>query len=74
MLPYVHGESLVTVHADDLRQIKSAVAWAVTNHMKIVIASGRDAWLAADLLATNKIPVIYENSQAQPPLSSKISR
>ena len=66
MLPYVRGELPVTVHANELRQIKSAVAWAVTNHFKIIIAGGRDAWRMADLLATNHIPVIYEYAQSQP--------
>lgn len=66
MLPYIHGERPLTVHADELRQIKSAVAWAVTNHFQIILAGGRDAWLAAELLATNHIPVIYEHAQAMP--------
>jgi imidazolonepropionase-like amidohydrolase len=66
MLPYVRGELPVTVHANELRQIKSAVAWAVTNRFKIIIAGGRDAWRVADLLATNHIPVIYESAQSQP--------
>jgi imidazolonepropionase-like amidohydrolase len=66
MLPHVHGELPLTVHADELRQIKSAVAWAVTNHFHIILAGGRDAWLAAELLATNHIPVIYEHAQAMP--------
>jgi imidazolonepropionase-like amidohydrolase len=66
MLPYVRGELPLTIHADELRQIKSAVAWAVTNHFKISLAGGRDAWLCASLLATNHIPVIYEYAQATP--------
>jgi len=59
MLPYTRGELPIMVHADEIRQIKSAVQWAGTNHYKIIIAGGRDAWMAAELLATNKIPVIY---------------
>jgi imidazolonepropionase-like amidohydrolase len=66
MRPYVRGELPLTIHADDLRQIRSAVNWAGTNHLKMILAGGRDAWLAADLLATNHIPVIYEYAQAQP--------
>lgn len=66
MLPYVRGELPLTIHADELRQIKSAVAWAVTNHFKIIIAGGRNAWLCAGLLATNHIPVIYEYAQSTP--------
>ena len=59
MLPYIRGELPITIHADEIRQIKSAVQWAVSNHFNIILAGGRDAWLAASLLASNKIPVIY---------------
>ena len=59
MPPVVRGEIPILVHAAELRQIKSAVAWAQTNKYKIVIVDGRDAWRAAALLATNQIPVIY---------------
>jgi len=60
MLPVVRGQIPIMVHASDIRQIKAAVAWAQTNDYKIVIVGGRDAWKAADLLASRKIPVVYE--------------
>jgi len=60
MLPYVRGARPVMVHADDERQIKSAVQWAAANSFKIIVAGARDAWKVAGLLATNKIPVIFE--------------
>jgi imidazolonepropionase-like amidohydrolase len=60
MLPYVRGERPVMVHADDVRQIKTAVKWAETNSWKIILAGAKDAWQLADLLADRKIPVIYE--------------
>jgi imidazolonepropionase-like amidohydrolase len=66
MLPFVRGELPLMIHADEVRQIKSAVNWAVTNQLKTVIAGGRDAWMIAELLATNKIPVIYEHVFSQP--------
>jgi imidazolonepropionase-like amidohydrolase len=66
MLPAVRGEIPLMVHAEDLRDIKAAVNWAKTNDFKIILVGGRDAWLAADLLATNKIPVIYECTFNQP--------
>jgi imidazolonepropionase-like amidohydrolase len=66
MLSCVRGEIPITVHADEVRQIKAAIAWAATNHYKIILAGGRDAWMAAELLATNKIPVIYGDTFARP--------
>jgi imidazolonepropionase-like amidohydrolase len=65
MLPYVRGDLPLTIHANGLREIKSAVAWAATNHFNIILAGGRDAWRCAGLLATNHVPVIYEFSQGQ---------
>jgi hypothetical protein len=66
MVPFVRGELPLMIHADEVRQIKSAVNWAATNQFKAVIAGGRDAWMIADLLATNKISVIYEHVFSQP--------
>lgn len=66
MLPVVRGEVPVTVHADDVRQIASAVKWAETNHYTITLADARDAWMLADLLASNKISVIYGRTYTQP--------
>ena len=66
MLPYVRGQLPVVVHADELRQIKSAVTWASTNGYKIILAGGRDAWRMADLLAAKKVPVIYTGTFTQP--------
>ena len=59
MLPYVRGELPVVIHADEIRQINTALAWAGTNSYKLILAGARDAWMAADLLAAKKIPVVY---------------
>lgn len=66
MLPVARGDVPLMVHANDLRQIKAAARWAQTNDYKITIVGGRDARLAADLLAARKIPVIYEVTFDQP--------
>jgi len=66
MLPFVRGEAPLFIHADELRQIKSAVAWATTRGYRMVLVEARDAWRAADLLAEKKIPVIYEAVFALP--------
>jgi imidazolonepropionase-like amidohydrolase len=50
----------VVVKADDVRQIRAAVAWARTNQLRLVIAGGRDAAQVASLLASNQVPVIFE--------------
>ncbi len=61
MQPFVRGELPIVIHADEVRQIRAAVSWATTNQFKVILAGGRDAWMLADLLATNRIPVIYES-------------
>ncbi len=66
MLPYVRGESPIVVHADEVRQIRSAVRWAATNHFRILLAGGRDAAMVAGLLASNNVPVIFEDIFAMP--------
>lgn len=66
MLPYVRGELPITVHADEIRQIRAAIQWADTNHHKIILADARDAWMAADLLAAKKVSVVYGHAYTQP--------
>jgi imidazolonepropionase-like amidohydrolase len=70
MLPYVRGELPVMVHADEIRQIRAAALWAGTNQFKIVLVGARDAWKAADLLASKKIPVVYSDTFTLPPRDS----
>ena len=66
MLPVVRGEIPVTIHADDVRQIRAAVSWATTNNVKMILVGGLDAWRVADLLATNRVPVIFSHVFTQP--------
>jgi imidazolonepropionase-like amidohydrolase len=66
MLPYVSGELPIMIHADEIRQIEAAVNWAKTNQFKVILAGARDAWMTAEFLATNKIPVLYEHVFTQP--------
>jgi imidazolonepropionase-like amidohydrolase len=66
MLPVVRGELPLTIHAEEARQIRAALKWAETNHFKVALAGARDSWKVADLLATNKVPVIYDNVFTQP--------
>jgi imidazolonepropionase-like amidohydrolase len=66
MLPYVRGELPIVIHADEIRQIRAAINWADTNHCKVILAGARDAWMAADLLAAKRIPVVYGHTFTQP--------
>jgi imidazolonepropionase-like amidohydrolase len=66
VLPAVRREVPVFLHADDRRQIESAVAWALRRKLRPVLAGAREAWRVAPLLATNQIPVAYEHLFTQP--------
>ncbi len=66
MLPVVSGETPVTIHADDVRQIRAAVSWATTNGVRMILAGGLDAWRIADLLATHNIPVVFSHTFTLP--------
>ena len=66
MLPVLRGELPVFVHADEIKQIESAVAWAKSEKMKITLVGGLDAWRAADLLKAEDIPVIVSPVIALP--------
>ncbi|MBI3271495.1 MAG: amidohydrolase family protein [Planctomycetes bacterium] len=66
MLPVLRGELQVMIHADEVRQIKAALAWAETRGLKVILAGGRDAWMVADLLAAKKVPLVYEATFEQP--------
>ena len=66
MLPYVTGRLPVVIHADEVRQIRSALEWAGTNDLQVILAGGRDAWMVAEALGARKIPVLYSHVFTQP--------
>ena len=66
MLPVLRGEIPVFVHANDIRQIESAVQWTAAEHLKLVIVGGQDAWRVTDLLKEHDVPVIVSPVNALP--------
>ncbi len=66
MLDAVRGKIPVMVHADDIRQIKAALQWAQTNQLRMILVGGRDAAMAAGLLAPARVPVVFERVFAMP--------
>ena len=61
VLPVLKKDIPIMIHADEARQIKTAVAWAKRRDYPVILAGGRDAWQVADLLAKEKIPLIYHH-------------
>ena len=59
--PVLRGELPVFVHAEEVKQIEAAVAWADREKLKITIVGGLDAWRVADLLKAKDIPVIVSS-------------
>lgn len=66
MLPVLRGELAVFVHANEVKQIEAAVAWAKAEKLKLTLVGGMDAWRAVDLLKANDVPVILSPVLALP--------
>jgi len=66
MIPFVIEQKSIFVHANEARQIKSAVDWARKNDLKIIIVGASDSWRLTDLLIKNNIPVIIDQVEKIP--------
>ena len=66
MIPFVVEKKKIFIHADEARQIKSAVEWAKKNDLKIIIVGGSDSWRLTDLLVKNNIPVVIDQVERIP--------
>jgi imidazolonepropionase-like amidohydrolase len=60
------GSLKLFVHAQSIRQIQAAVAFAKKYGVSMVLAGGYDAWMAASLLRENKIPVVLSRIHSLP--------
>lgn len=60
MRPVLAGEIPLMIHADDQREIRTALKWSESHpRLRLVLVGGRDAWMFAEELARRKIAVIY---------------
>ena len=66
MLPVLSRKLPLMIHADDIRQIKAAVEWAIKRDYRYVLSGGRDAWKLADWLAEKKTAVVYRHIFSAP--------
>ena len=67
MLPFVSQKLPLVIHADEKRQIASALDWAEKRKYKIIISGGRDSWKIAERVAAMEVPVIYRHVFSAPP-------
>ncbi len=58
LIPVIRGEWPFIVEANLERDIKSAIAFAEEQNVRIVLSGGADAWKVASLLKEKNIPVI----------------
>lgn len=67
MLPFVRGERPVFVHADELKQIESALDWAKTEKdVRVTLVGGLDAARVAARLKQADIPVVLGGTHQLP--------
>jgi imidazolonepropionase-like amidohydrolase len=66
MIPAIEGRVPVVIHANELRQIQDAVAWAAEEGVRMVLLGGRDATYVAPLLAQRQIPVLVTSVLTSP--------
>ncbi|MEM9160328.1 MAG: amidohydrolase family protein [Verrucomicrobiota bacterium] len=64
--PMINGEVPALVSANSLREIRDAVMWAERENIRIIIAGGKDAWRATDLLKKQDIPVLLSATKSLP--------
>lgn len=60
------GEKTVYISAQELDQIRSAIAWGAGRDLRMVILGGRDAHLCADLLTRHDVGVIVTGTHRMP--------
>ena len=66
MVPFIIEQKPIFVHANDVRQIESAVRWADRHDIKITIVGGRDSWRISELLVKYNIPVVLQTVATTP--------
>ena len=66
LVPALRGEVPVFVLADELEQIESAVLWATSRQLRVVIVGGREAASCGVLLRDRKVPVVVSGVHRMP--------
>ena len=69
MLPFLNAEMPIVIHAEDARQITSALDWAKKRQYEIILSGAKDSWKLAERLAEEEVPVIFRHIFTAPPQS-----
>ncbi|MCB0567093.1 MAG: amidohydrolase family protein [Phaeodactylibacter sp.] len=66
MKPLFSGERRLYIEAQEAKEITHAVQFAKEMGLSVVIVDGGDAWMVAELLKENDVPVILRETQSLP--------
>ncbi len=66
LVPLIDGTMPVFIHADEIRQLKSAIAWAEKEGLRFVLVGSGDFWRIAETLKEKQIPVLLTEVLALP--------
>jgi imidazolonepropionase-like amidohydrolase len=66
LLPVIEGTIPFVVGAHRASDILDAIAFAQTEHLKLIIVGGAEAWQVADQLAKAEVPVVLQPSGQEP--------
>lgn len=70
-LPVIEGKVPVIIHANELRQIRSAVTWAEEEGVRPIIAGAGEIWRAGAFLKEHNVPVIILGILNEPGMESE---
>ena len=66
MLPVIKKNIPIFIHANEVKQIESAIYWSDRQNIDMILVGGRDSWRTINLLKDRKIPVIYTKTHSVP--------
>ena len=66
MLPVINKEIPIFIHANEARQIESAIRWSVHQNINMVLVGAKDSWRVTSILKKYDIPVIYTQVMSNP--------
>lgn len=68
MIPLLEKKKSLWVHATTERQIRAVLAFKAEHDLNIVLVGGADAWVLADMLQRQQVPVVLEKPHNLPRL------